>query len=287
VTDLSAWVGRTERSVETLSGLPSAALAATLDRPAPVETVLPPLWHWLHFLPRAPRSSIGQDGHPRTGGFLPPVPLPRRMWAGGSLEFIGGLSVGDVVEKTSIVESIDHKKGRSGELWFVAVRHEYRVDRRIRILERQDIVYRDMPVAGQAVAAREPGSQPARWERLFETDPVLLFRFSALTFNAHRIHYDAEYAQRVEHYPGLVVHGPLQAMLALESLASSEPGSMVSRFSFRSVAPLFCGDAIRIRGIEEPDAARRSIEVCDASGGVAMKCSVELAATHDNGVMKA
>ena len=289
MTDLSAWVGKSEHSVEIITEVPSAALAATLDRSPPAAgggTALPALWHWLHFLPRAPRSSIGQDGHPRTGGFLPPVPLPRRMWAGGALEFTGGLSFGDTVERTSIVESIDHKQGRSGELWFVAVRHEYRVDGRIRILERQDLVYREMPAAGQPMPGRQASGRPVLWERTVATDPVLLFRFSALTFNAHRIHYDADYAQRVERYPGLVVHGPLQAVLALESLALNEPAAQVSHFSFRSVAPLFCGETIRIRGIEEPDPVRRSIEVCDVSGGVAMQCSVALVAAKAREVVQ-
>ncbi len=279
MTDPSSWVGRTERCTETLAAGPAIALAATLDRTPPqvhAGAALPPLWHWLAFLPRAPRSAIGPDGHPRTGGFLPPVPLPRRMWAGGSLEFRGGLAIGETVERVSSIESVEHKQGRSGDLWFVTVRHEYRVDATPRIIERQDIVYRAMPVAGQPAVVRQASGRPAAWEQRIETDPVLLFRFSALTFNAHRIHYDADYARRVEHYPGLVVHGPLQAVLALEALRGSEPGSVVSHFSFRSVAPLFCTEKIRIRGIVEADPAVRSIEVCDDAGGVAMLCKVAL-----------
>ncbi len=211
---LAAWIGRSETLHDVIGATPVRALAATLDRePAPVETgtPLPPLWHWLYFLPLHRASEIGPDGHAKRGGFLPPVPLPRRMWAGSRFDFRAPLRVGDRVARTSTIENVASKQGRSGPLVFVTVRHELRADGGTEpaLVEWHDIVYRDAKTPGEAEPAPQPAPADAPWQRELVPDDVLLFRYSALTFNGHRIHYDRRYVTEVEGYPGLVVHGPL------------------------------------------------------------------------------
>ena len=237
----AAWLGRTEERRDTVTATPVAALAATLDRddPAPgAGTTLPPLWHWLYFLPLAKQSEIGADGHPRRGGFLPPVELPRRMWAGGRLSFLKPLRVGDAMTRTSRIASIASKQARSGPLVFVTVEHEIATATGVALREEHDIVYRDMPAPGATVI---PAAAPTdeTFARKVVPDDVLLSRYSALTFNGHRIHYDRRYVTEVEGYPGLIVHGPLIATLLVDEAWRQRPGLVVRRFSFKAVQPLF------------------------------------------------
>ena len=210
--------------------------------------------HWCLAPPAAPMAALGADGHAAKGEFLPPVPLPRRMWAGGSVETLGPLREGDRVRRTSTTGDVTVKQGRSGTLCFVAVRHELSTDRGLAIRERHDIVYRDLPVppaAGAPLAKMtEKGNTSSRKADLVwtvETSPVLLFRYSALTFNGHRIHYDHPYVTGVEGYAGLVVHGPLQASL-LFNLAATLGGSAPRMFNYRGVAPLIVGEPLRVCG---------------------------------------
>jgi len=276
---LREWIGRSETRTETLAAEPVHALAATfdLDGSAIAAQPLPPLWHWLYFLPRAPQHTLGQDGHPALGGFLPPVPLPRRMWAGGELSFQRGLRVGETVTKTSTITDVQHKSGRTGELWFVTVTHDYSVQGETRLSERHDIVYRAMPEKGQPQPPRPRLEQTAQFGRALQADPVLLFRFSALTFNGHRIHYDLDYVRDVEGYPGLIVHGPLQAMLTLELLRQERPDVRVKRFGFRGLAPLFHQDTVTVGGRDDPDnAARVMLWTGDDAGGQAMTAWAEI-----------
>lgn len=249
---LRSWEGRTETSTDVVSLQPIRALAALLDhaREYQLGDELPPPAHWLYFLPTVRQSELGNDGHPRRGGFLPPVPLPRRMWAGSRIEFHRTLRVGEEVSRTSRIAAVKSKQGRSGSLIFVRVAHEIRSGKGVAITEEQDIVYRDAPQPG---AVSEPTRAPgeAQWRREIVPDPVLLFRYSALTSNAHRIHYDRAYATQVEHYPGLVVHGPLVATLLLDLVHRSVPGAAVRRFSFRAVSPLF--DLARFFVCGKPD----------------------------------
>jgi 3-methylfumaryl-CoA hydratase len=236
---LTAWKGRTESTEDTVTPAPIRMLRATLDLPedGPPDE-LPPLWHWLYFLPSARQSELGPDGHPRRGGFLPPVPLPRRMWAGGQLEFFSPLRVGDEIRRTSTIDDVKLKTGRSGELCFVRVRHEIGSPRGLAVREFHDIVYRPDPVPGAPEPAYEAAPQSVL-ARHVVPDDVLLFRYSALTFNGHRIHYDRRYVTQVEGYPGLVVHGPLMATL-LAGLATRQfPGRVASAFSFRAQKPVF------------------------------------------------
>jgi len=276
---LREWIGRSERRTETFTPEPVTGLAATfdLDPEAIVANDLPPLWHWLYFLPCAPQRDIGRDGHPKLGGFMPPVPLPRRMWAGSELSFERPLRVGDTVTRTSTIRNVEHKSGRSGELWFVTVDHELTVDGERALSERHDIVYRAMPEVGKPQPPRPRLPHTAQWQRTLLPDPVLLFRYSALTFNGHRIHYDRDYARDVEAYPGLVVHGPMQAMLMLDLLAREQPQAQVKRFGFRGLAPMFDGEPLVIGAapdVEQP--GRLHLWTADDAGGQGMQGWAEL-----------
>jgi len=241
--DLKQWIGRTESRADVVTATPFAALSAALDHPSdlpPAGQVLHPAWHWLYFLPLARQSEIGPDGHPRRGGFLPPVTLPRRMWAGSKLQFAQPLRVGDAIERVSTIEDVSEKSGRSGTLVFVKVRHEVRRQGAAdaSILETQDIVYREPAKPGDPAPAPTAAPASSTWSRTITPDPVLLFRYSALTFNSHRIHYDRPYATADEGYSGLVVHGPLIATLLLDLVRRSLPDAQVLRFDFRAVRPL-------------------------------------------------
>ncbi len=256
-TNLKRWIQKTESVSDVITGTPYAALSATLDRacerPA-AGTVLPPLWHWLYFLPLHLQSEIGPDGHARRGGFLPPVPLPRRMWAGGQFQFRKPLRVGDAVTRVSIIEDVVEKSGRTGALVFVKVRHDIRRNDEAdaALTEFHHIVYRDAPRAEDAPPPPQAAVAAAsRWERKVVPNEVLLFRYSALTFNGHRIHYDRRYATEVEGYPGLIVHGPLIATLLLDLLRWNLPDAEVAQFEFKAIRPMFdvhhffvCGEAL-------------------------------------------
>jgi 3-methylfumaryl-CoA hydratase len=242
ISQLEDWIGRTETSADQITPTPLAALSATLDRDDPpprVGDLLPPAWHWLFFLPIHRQSELGPDGHAMRGGFLPPVTLPRRMWAGSRISLHQPVCVGDVVTRTSTIASIKHKEGRTGPLVFVVVRHEISNAVGLAITDEHDIVYRSHAQPGQSTPEPPAAPPDAAWRRTIEPDDVLLFRYSALTFNGHRIHYDRRYATEVEGYPGLIVHGPLQATLLLDLLRRNLPGAQVSRFEFRAVSPLF------------------------------------------------
>ncbi|QGZ42172.1 3-methylfumaryl-CoA hydratase [Pseudoduganella flava] len=249
---LQQWVGKTETLHDTVHPGTIAALAATLDLPAPA-AALPPLWHWILFWSAAPGAQLGEDGHPRRGGFLPPVPLPRRMWAGGRLTFIHPVPIGADLTRKSTIRDVQAKDGATGPLAFVTVRHEIAHDGVTAITEEHDIVYRGLPAPGTPAPAAKAPPGGAEWSRTIVPDPVLLFRYSALTFNGHRIHYDRSYVTDVEGYPGLIVHGPLIATLLLELLRARLPDAKVASFSFRAVAPLFDTAPFTVRGKRGPD----------------------------------
>ena len=274
---LQQWVGRTETQSDTIEPRPVTLLSATLDRddppPNPGDT-LPPLWHWLFFLPVYRHSEAGPDGHARRGGFLPPVPLPRRMWAGSRLEWTRPLRIGDSVTRVSRIVSITNKHGASGELVFVVVRHELSTTAGLSLVEEHDIVYRDVAAAGAAAIPRAP--EAARWARRIVPDDVLLFRYSALTFNSHRIHYDRRYATEVEGYPGLVVHGPLLATLLTDLLRRHGIGETLSRFEFRARRPLFDIAPFDVCGLPDANGNTVSLWAQDADGGLAMQATATL-----------
>jgi 3-methylfumaryl-CoA hydratase len=255
------WVGRSETNGDWATVAPLHGLAALLDHETPPwpEDHLPPLAHWLYFLPRDRQSDIAADGHPKRGGFLPPVSLPRRMWAGGRIEFNHSIPIGASMERVSTIKSVTPKCGASGRMVFVVVRHEIRVDGQAAVIEEQDIVYRAAGAAPtsagpvSAAAVPPPALRGADAERILTIDSVQLFRFSALTFNAHRIHYDRDFARDVENYPGLVVHGPFSATLLVDLLLRQQP-SRLRRFSFRALRPALDGTPIHFCLAREGDA---------------------------------
>jgi 3-methylfumaryl-CoA hydratase len=277
--DLAAWIGRSETVTDTLAPTPVQALTATLDHaaaPVPAGTPLPPLWHWLYFLPLHRQSDIGPDGHARRGGFLPPVPLPRRMWAGSQFEFRAPLRVGDTVQRTSTIADVTQKDGRSGRLVFVKVRHELRANGATdpALVELHDIVYREARRAGDVEPPPQPAPTDAAWQRQIVPDDVLLFRYSALTFNGHRIHYDRRYVTEVEGYPGLVVHGPLIATLLLDLLHRERPAAQVATFRFKAVRPTFDLHAFKVCGRQEGSTVRLWAQ--DFEGWLTMEASATL-----------
>jgi 3-methylfumaryl-CoA hydratase len=256
--NLTDWIGRSETLHDTITDAPVRALNATLDHaPLPIERGmnLPPLWHWLYFLPHHRQSEIGADGHAQRGGFLPPVPLPRRMWAGSQFEFRAPVRMGDAVARTSTIDDVTTKGGRTGTLVFVKVRHELRCNGASdpAIVEFHDIVYRD---AKKPSDIDPPPSAAAKgeWQRTIVPDDVLLFRYSALTFNGHRIHYDRKYVTEVEGYPGLIVHGPLIATLLMDLLRRHAPEAEVASFRFKAVRPTFDLYPFQVNGDPGPHA---------------------------------
>lgn len=263
MTDLSAWIGRSQTLTDVLEPARSNALNAALggDGAGRAGDALPLLHHWLYFWDVKPPSGLGVDGHPAKGGFLPPVPLPRRMWAGGRLTFHGDLRLGEEVRKTSTITAVTEKTGKSGTLVFVTVRHELAGGEGLAISEEQDLVYRD-PAAASLPLPQGAPAPAAAWVETIDPDPVLLFRYSALTMNGHRIHYDRPYAIDEEAYPALVVHGPLQATLLLR-LASSRLEAAVTGFDFRGQQPAFDGLPLHVCGEPTQDGA----EVWTQQGG--------------------
>jgi 3-methylfumaryl-CoA hydratase len=245
---LRQWIGRTSETADTVTAQLVRGLRATLfmdiGEPRPGDAA-PFTTHWCLGQPVYPMSELGTDGHPARGGFLPPVPLPRRMWAGGELEFFEALRVGDEVTRTSRIADVTMKTGSTGALCFVSVDHLITTPRGTALRERQDIVYRDVSAAPPAPA--KPAAPPSAQHRESHmADPVLLFRYSALTFNGHRIHYDRDYVTKVEGYPGLIFHGPLQAAFLVEFAARLHGGTAPRKFSYRGVQPLFEGSEFSI-----------------------------------------
>lgn len=276
--DYSAWVGRSETRHDIATAAPLAGLAALLDHDPSLgqPREVPPLGHWLYFLPEARQSVIGEDGHPRRDahGLMPPVRLPRRMWAGGRVEFLSPIAVGAALTRMTTIDAIRPKRGASGDLLFVTLRHDITADDIPAVREEQDIVYRAAAAASPSGTAPPPpvGPDPADATRRIFPDPMLLFRYSALTFNAHRIHYDRDYARDVEGYAGLVVHGPLIATLLMDHYLRSVPGTTPRRFDFRAEAPLIDGAPFDLCLADSGDATR--LWARDAVGRTTMRANV-------------
>lgn len=252
MSDWADWVGRSETRSDIITTGLLQRFCATIDTPATDE--IPQGLHWCLCLPDAPTAALGNDGHPEKGGFLPPIPLPRRMWASSSISFEHPLQLGDEVSRVSSIASIEQKSGKSGELIFVAIDHETRVAGRVAIRETQNIVYREPSAAAASVSLtsnNSPELQGWDWQQKFIPCETLLFRYSSLTFNSHRIHYDKPYAMQEEGYPGLVVHGPLMATLLLNLVASQLGVNKLSHFSFRGQSPAFANAALYLVGKRE------------------------------------
>lgn len=272
---LHEWLGKSESQDDRLTAFPLNAMAATLNVPIP--HAVPPLWHWLYFLPIAPASEVCPDGHPERGGFLPPVALPRRMWAGGRLTFHAPLHREKLATRVSAIEDIEDRTGRSGHLVFVTVSHKISTDGELCVEEEHDIVYREAAISGapSKAPAIAPGGET--WSRSITADPVLLFRYSALTFNGHRIHYDHPYVTAVEGYPGLVVHGPLIATLLVDLIARNAPESTIRTFAFRAVRPTFANNPFTVCGLPADDGKTVELWSKDHDGFLTMQATATLA----------
>ena len=253
-----AWIGREEeRSARILASV-AAAMAATLDieRAPQIGEPLPPGWQWLFFNPVQRRSELGTDGHPELGRFLPPIESARRMWAGSRVRYLAELPVEAQATRRSRILKIENKTGKRGSLWFVTVQHVISCEGTPRIAEEQDIVYRAIPPPStESVPAVQRHEGVAQWSVNVEPDTTLLFRYSALTFNGHRIHYDRSYAREHEGYPDLVVHGPLTATLLQQLAVDHGAGRALARFDFRGVTPLFVGRSFLLEGRQAEDGA--------------------------------
>jgi 3-methylfumaryl-CoA hydratase len=269
-----AWIGREETAEDVIDPGRARAMQAALDDPGPALGAgdpLPPLWHWLYFWTVAPAAALGPDGHPARGGFLPPIELPRRMWAGSRVEFHRPLPVGAKAVRRSRIADVALKEGRSGRLAFVTVAHEIAVDGRVCVSDEHDIAYREAARPGERPGPGEPAPAAAPWRREVLADPVLLFRYSALTFNGHRIHYDRTYATGTEGYPGLVVHGPLLATLMVELVRAERPGAGIGRFEFRALRPIFDTAPFTVAGDPAADGSGAGLWVADPEGMTAMR----------------
>ncbi|MFD0687383.1 FAS1-like dehydratase domain-containing protein [Actinomadura fibrosa] len=258
--DVAGWAPGPRETTEVIDAAPSIALAGLLDVEPPGGE-LPPLWHWLHFLDRPAQRELGPDGHPRAGHFLPPIPGRRRMFAGGRFRSAAPIRIGDTITRRAELASTALKHGRSGEMLFVTVRHTFLRDGAEVAVEEQDLVYRSGDAAARpAEVSFEAPAADAPWTLAVTADPVLLFRFSALTYNAHRIHYDERYATEVEGHGGLVVHGPLLAILCLE--LPRRAGVKVAELSFRARRPVYAGQPFAVTGSPDGPLA------VEAPGGV-------------------
>jgi itaconyl-CoA hydratase/mesaconyl-C4 CoA hydratase len=267
----TAWIGRSEEAHDQLSRNLIKRIAATFGEPNPAHgSPLPPLWQWCFFQEPVAESGLGTDGHPARGGFLPPADNRNRMWAGGRVEFFEPLKVGGEATRVSTITHIEEKHGRTGALLFVTVQHDYLQDGVLAIREEQDIVYREPTppklASGEALPAGD-------WSEPVEPTPTLLFRYSAVTFNGHRIHYDWPYVTETEGYPGLVVHGPLIATLNLRAFCRANPEARVKRFAYRGVRPLIAPQTFETGGrIVAPGKAELWAGNAD---GIAQKAEVE------------
>lgn len=250
---LEAWIGRSETQSDILRAEPARFMQATIGREPTLQAgdELPPLWHWLYFLQAKPLGELGRDGHPKKGGFLPPVALRRRMWAGGRFEFRASIPLGIPARKQSTIKRIAEKNGRSGALCFVTVLHElFLEDGTLALTEEHDIVYREDPHPDAPKPTPSLAPTSAEFSETVSPSQVMLFRYSALTFNGHRVHYDVDYARSVEGYEGLVFHGPLTATLLID-LAQRVMGKTPRTFEFRGLAPLAGMDPIQLAGNRE------------------------------------
>ncbi len=278
---LQEWVGKQETCVDDITLFPARALAAALNSDTLPEKGddLPLFWEWMYFLATPRSDETGVDGHPAKGGFLPPVPLPRRMWAAGEVESMRAIVIGEPATRISTIESVDLKSGSTGTLVFVNVRHEIFQRDELCISQVQNIVYREQPVSNDGPLALPPGKEaPTEHDvtQVITPDPVLLYRFSALTYNGHRIHYDRDYAVAEELYPALVVHGPLLVTLLLQLQRTALSDRQIKSFKFRAMRPTFDNQSFDVSA--KVDGNALALWSSDADGFICMSIKAELAA---------
>lgn len=270
---LETWIGKTRTVDDVIDIRQARLLGATLDCENKVQDggTLPPLWHWIYFAEPVPTRETGRDGHAALGGFMPTISLPRRMWAGGRLTFGAPLRFGATARKTSTIAAIDHKTGRSGPMVFVTVRHIVESEGRVCLTEEHDVVYLEPRQRDAAPPTPPAPPQGAEMNRTISPSAVWLFRYSALTFNGHRIHYDVDFCRDVEGYPDLVVHGPLQATLLAGLAEQVADGNPLASFDFRAVSPVFADKAFSIAA--KADAETGTAWVMNPDGALAMRAT--------------
>jgi len=273
---MTDWVGNHTERTEIIHQQSLDGFAALMNEGVPAGTVVPPGGHWMYFLPTDKQSRLAHDGHAFKGDFLPPVELPRRMWAGGRLIFHKPLNAGENATKSSTIKSVTPKEGRTGNLVFVTVEHQLTTDAGICITEEHDIVFRDAPDTNAPVKEPQKAPTDGEWDREFTPDPVILFRYSALTFNGHRIHYDREYCINEEGYPGLIVHGPLLGTLLMKLATEKMGGRELRQFSFRNFNPIFDIASFTLTGKAESK-DRCSVWVVGPEGELAVSATAEFA----------
>ncbi len=274
--DFAGWVGRSREQEDEITRPALRRIAAMLDLPDmefPAGAALPPHWYAMFFPEIARQSELGEDGHPRRGDFLPPIPLPRRMFAGRRVRFHDTLRVGDVAIKRSTITAVTPKTGRSGAMVFVTIEHSFIVSGRVVLIEEQDVVYRDAPNPGTPATAPAPVPAVPDWSRQVQPTTKLIFRYSAITYNGHRIHYDADYTRGSEGYPGLVVNGGLSLLLLLQS-AVFELGRTPTALAVRNLRPLFAADPVTLAGTGIVD-GRAAAWVADAKGALAVSAELQ------------
>lgn len=274
---LRQWVGRERVQTDSLNSFPAQALAAALDRKGVLESnaPLPAAWQWLYFLDKPSASATGSDGHPKLGKFLPPIPLPRRMWAAGNFEILAPLILNTATIRRSVIRSIEAKHGKSGDLIFVTLDHEFLQSGKLCLREEQNLVYREMATAAAPLPPGQTAPANHDWRKEITPDPVLLFRYSALTYNGHRIHYDRHYAIEKEFYPALLVQAPLLATLLLELAAEHLPvGHTVRSFNFRAVRPTFDTHSFSVHAKLEND--QMQLWSSDHEGALCVTATAEL-----------
>ena len=274
--NFEAWIGKKETHHDVVNSRPVQMMQALLNQNDKNPNVLPHLYHWFYFLPIVDGKEIAEDGHPQKGSFLPPIPFPKRMWAGGRLEFLNSIHINQEIRRESEILNIDFKQGKSGDMYFVTVKHSIYADNQLAIIEEHDIIYREVTsqVQPQVTTNQAPLSQSLEerhysFKSHFPIDEVTLFRYSAITFNGHRIHYDRPYATQVEGYPGLIVHGPLLATLLLHTFKKENPNKEITRFEFRAVNPVFDFNGFYICGDVQTEHAELWIE--KEQGQICMK----------------
>lgn len=278
---LTTWIGRSETSVDVLDLRPAKLMSTLFENNIEIsdKSALAPLWHWLYFPTHAPLSELGEDGHPKLGDFIPPVGLPRRMWAGGRLEFFKNLTIGSEVVRCSTIKDAKFKQGRTGKLCFITVSHDFSIGDTLCVREEHDIVYRDAPTPNVTPSAADLTPQLAPTDAQFSEEicpsSVMLFRYSALTFNGHRIHYDIDYCRSVEGYPALVFHGPLTATLLADLAQRQNPDRRLVKFQFRALAPLFSNSNFNISG--RLDGNETKLWSATGQGALAMQAEAEFA----------
>ncbi|HEX2888372.1 FAS1-like dehydratase domain-containing protein [Vineibacter terrae] len=279
-SDYRAWIGQRRTHEDVIAPFPPKALIATFDTGDPEPRIgdpLPPVWHWLYFLDTAPWSKLGRDGMPTRGDFLPPIPLPRLMWAGTQFTFHDApLRIGDQITREQEVSSIEPKSGSTGQMVFVTQRLRIHGPAGLAITEERSSVFREDAKPGEKQKAPRQAPTDATWSKTIAPDPVLLFRFSALTFNPHRIHYDQPYVTSVEGYPGLLVHGPLMSLLQIELARRSTPGRKVATYSCRALAPVYANAAFSVQARAEADGSVTTW-IADPNGGMAQQGKVTFA----------